>query len=72
MLITKTSMISGITRTVDVPVTEQQMEAWRAGLLIQDAMPGLSDAQREFVMTGITHDEWQAFCQEFDELDEGP
>lgn len=69
MRITKTSMISGVTRTLDVPVTEQQIEAWRSGLFIQDAMPGLSEAQREFLMTGITHDEWAKFCED---IDEGP
>lgn len=72
MLITKTSIISGITRTLNVPVTNSELDAWQSGILIQDAMPGLSDAEREFVMTGITQDEWQQFCQEIDELDEGP
>lgn len=72
MLITKTSIISGITRTLDVPVTHKEFYAWQSGVLIQDAMPRLSDAEREFVMTGITQDEWQQFCQEIDELDEGP
>jgi len=32
-------------------------------------MPQLSDAEREFVMTGITQEEWVAFCNE---IDEGP
>lgn len=72
MLITKTSIISGITRTLNVSVTDKELDAWQSGILIQDAMPGLSDAEREFVMTGITQDEWQQFCQEIDELDEGP
>ena len=31
---------------------------WLAGAIIQDAMPFLSDNQREFVMSGITEEEW--------------
>ena len=31
---------------------------WLAGAFIQDAMPFLSDNQREFVMSGITEEEW--------------
>lgn len=69
MLITKTSMLSGITRTLEITVTVHQIKAWQAGLLIQDAMPELSCAEREFVMTGITQDEWDELCQD---LDEGP
>jgi hypothetical protein len=58
MLITRQSLISGIMRTLEVPVTEEQLEAWQSGTYIQDAMPELDPAQREFLMTGITADEW--------------
>lgn len=67
MLITKTSMISGITRTLDIPATAEQITAWSSGSLIQDVMPQLSHAEREFVMTGITQEEWEKFSQETDE-----
>lgn len=58
MKITRKSMLSGITRTLDIPVTEEQMQAWVSGVLIQRAMPNLSDADREFILSGITDDEW--------------
>lgn len=58
MQITRKSIVSGIVRTLDIPVTEEQMQAWRGGVLIQRAMPNLSDDQREFIMSGITADEW--------------
>lgn len=58
MLITRQSLISGIMRTLEVPVTEEQLEAWQSGTYIQDAMPELDPTQREFLMTGITADEW--------------
>jgi hypothetical protein len=58
MKITRTSMFSGVTRTLDLPVTQEQLDAWTAGTLIQEAMPQLSADQREFVMTGVTSEEW--------------
>ena len=58
MKITRTSMISGVERTLDLPVTQEQLDAWTAGTLIQEAMPQLSADDREFVMTGVTPEEW--------------
>lgn len=72
MLITKTSLISGITRTRNIAITNKELEAWQSGMLIQDAMPALSEAEREFVMTGITQDEWQQLCLDIDGIEEGP
>ena len=37
---------------------------WLHGTLIQDAMPYLSDSDREFLMSGITPDEWDAMWAE--------
>jgi hypothetical protein len=59
MNITKTSAHSGITRTLDLDVTEAEILAWQAGELIQNAMPRLDADEREFIMTGITAEEWE-------------
>jgi len=60
MQITRKSMMSGVTRTLNLPVTLKQMADWKyGGVLIQTAMPHLSMADREFVMTGVTDEEWQ-------------
>lgn len=58
MQITKTSIISGITRTVEVPITQEQLALWKAGAYIQDAMPDLAPELREFLITGIVAEEW--------------
>ena len=58
MLITRTSNATGITHTLDIPVTESQLDAWASGMLIHNAMPDLTADQREFIMTGITSAEW--------------
>ena len=58
MLITRTSPFTGTTITMNIDVTQAQLDAWQAGTLIQDAMPNLSADEREFIKTGITAEEW--------------
>ena len=58
MKITRTSIFSGVSRTLDIPVTEEQLREWNNGMLIQEVMPNLSADQREFLITGITAEEW--------------
>lgn len=58
MQITKTSMFTGVTRTLEIDVTQEQMNRWQNGVLIQHAMPHLSANDREFLMTGVTPEEW--------------
>lgn len=58
MMITRTSPFTGITRTKDILVTEEQLARWQRGERIQNVMPYLSASDREFIMTGITDDEW--------------
>ena len=59
MKITRTSMFSNIERTKDLPITEDQLNDWNNGTVIQKAMPDLSRADREFIITGVTDEEWQ-------------
>ena len=55
-------MLTGVRRIVDMPITSEQFNNWQGGMLIQDAMPNLTDDQREFIVSGITAKEWeQAF-----------
>ena len=60
MKVTRTSAFTGVTRTLDLPITEQDLRAWNNGMLIQNACPELTDEEREFIMTGITPEEWAA------------
>ena len=60
MEITKLSGLTGIPHTRNITVTEAQLDAWRNGELIQRAMPNLSADDREFLITGITPEEWEA------------
>lgn len=59
MTITKKSMMTGNLNTMTLNITMAQLEAWKGGVLIQQAMPDLSPAEREFIMTGTTDKEWK-------------
>lgn len=61
MMITRKSIMSGITRTLDIPVTMNQLQAHANGGLIQNVMSNLTDDDREFIMSGITAEEWNNF-----------
>mgnify|MGYP003111963159 CR=1 FL=1 len=72
MKITKTSMISGKTNSMEIDVSVDQYQSWIDGELIQVAMPHLSADEREFIKTGITPSEWEEnFGEEEEEEDDG-
>lgn len=52
-------MLTGIVRTFDIAVTQEQLNTYAQGELAQNAFPNLSENDREFIMTGITAEEWE-------------
>jgi len=68
MKVTRISKLSGITRTVELDITQDQLLSYERGLKIQHAFPNLTPAEREFFMTGITDEEWKDL---FGEIEEG-
>lgn len=58
MKIIRKDPFTGITNSMDLDVTEEQLEAWQNGMNIQDVMPHLTANEREFLMTGITSETW--------------
>ena len=58
MKITRTSPFTGEINTLDIDVTQSQIDAWYGGELIQNAMPNLSADEREFIKSGIPSHEW--------------
>lgn len=69
MEITRTSNLTGVTRTMNLNVTQEQLDQYESGLLIQDVFPHLTPAEREFIMTGITDEEWNQFMTIIDDDD---
>lgn len=60
MRITRRSPVSRVENIRDIPCTQEQYAAWEAGAFIQDAMPNVSAEDREFIISGITPEEWNA------------
>jgi len=63
MKITRTDPFTGQENTMDLAVTEQQIDAWLGGMLIQNAFPNLTAGEREFIKTGITEESWDAMFE---------
>lgn len=58
MLIERSSQITGKLSSMELDVTVDQLERWENGELVQNVMPHLTPEEREFILTGITADEW--------------
>lgn len=73
MKIVRESRLTGSVNSMWLTVTPEQLEAWDSGKVAQEAFPQLNASEREFVMTGITDEEWDAAfgnSEEDEELDE--
>jgi hypothetical protein len=62
MKVTKKSTLTGRENSQNVEITLQELirieHRMVTGELIQDIVPFLSRTEREFLMTGITQEEW--------------
>jgi hypothetical protein len=70
MNITKRSSLTGKENTLNIDVTPEQLARIENRMntteLIQNIVPNLSMEDREFLMTGITNEEW---IRAFGEID---
>ena len=65
MKITKKSPFTGKVQTRDLPITRERIVEWQNNnTMIQEAFPDLDASQREFLMSGITAEEWIEFVRE--------
>lgn len=68
MWIKRKSVISGIERNRNIPVNPDDYLSWQAGIgNIQTMMPYLTDSDREFILSGITEEEWDDAFAELEE-----
>lgn len=59
MKIERRSMLTGKVATMEIDITQEQYESWYWGAPIQVVMPNVSADEREFIITGITPEEWK-------------
>lgn len=65
MKITRESIVSGKVRTWDMNISPEQYDLFEnQGVFIQNAFPNLSENEREFILTGVTPDEWDTVMAE--------
>lgn len=58
MIIVRRSPVTGKMNHREIDITEAQYLSWENGELIQDAMPNLSDDDREFIISGCTPEDF--------------
>jgi hypothetical protein len=69
MLVTRRSSYSNITRHWDMDVTQEQLDAYFDGKgLAQEIFPQLTEEEIEFIVVGITPEEWDELF--FDDCNE--
>ena len=63
MLVKKTSIMSGKVNEMDLDITQEQLDRYLEGRgLIQDIFPHLNASEREFLISGMTGEEWDLVC----------
>lgn len=64
----RTSQLSGEYHTMELPISESDFitryNQWQRGMHIQNAFSNLTASQREFIMTGITPEEWDEMASD--------
>lgn len=61
MQVTRKSALSGKTHSLEINITQEQYNRWKAGELLQNVCPNLSVDDREYLISGSTKEEWDAF-----------
>ena len=68
MIVIKRSPLSGKINSIDLDITQDQLDRidnrYNTTELIQDIVPHLTPGEREFLMTGITENEWDEIHDE--------
>lgn len=68
MLVTRTSLLTGVVRTLEVDVTQEQLDAIDNGLLVIAACPQLRDNHEmmDFLVTGDLDEDWNGVFSSWD------
>ena len=69
MIIDKRSVITGVLNQMDLDVTHEELKRHEEGELAHNVWPLLSPDDHEFLISGITPEEWvdAMGCEECDE-----
>jgi len=60
MLVTKRNVVTGQIAVREMPVTQEELNRHRNGELAQNVWPNMDYREREFLISGLTPEEWDA------------
>lgn len=58
MIIVRKSPVTGKVNQLNIDITFEQYDSWANGELIQDAMPDITEDEREFIISGCTPEDF--------------
>lgn len=64
MKITRIDPFTKKENTMELDITQAQLDRWQNGELIQNVFPYLTADEREFIKTGIAPDSWDVYLNE--------
>lgn len=64
MLVFRRSLLTGIVHSMEIDVTQEQMDRFDRGEKVQHVFPHLDADKREFILNGITPEEWKEYVGE--------
>ena len=65
MLIWRINPFTGQQTKAELSVTQEQIDAWQSGQLIQVVMPQLNANEREFLISGVPIGEWDTIVTNY-------
>ncbi len=65
--VVKTSPLTGLENSMTLDITQDMIDDWKGGMIIQDAMPHIQPHEREFLISGLTQEDWDDMMSESDE-----
>ena len=64
MIVTRKNIFTGVERSLYLDVTQEGLNRWKNGELIQNVFHHSSVDEREFLMTGIIGEEWNELLED--------
>jgi hypothetical protein len=67
--VTRKSILSGKTNTMALDITQESLDIYDTigGMLVQNVFPNLNKEEREFLINGVTPDEWNKYIGDFND-----
>lgn len=67
--VTRQSVLTKQINTMELPILQEHLDIYDTvgDILVQDAFPNLNAEQREFLISGITPQEWNKYIGDFND-----